>query len=76
MKKINRYAFIVRPKKPFLDWANYTDPNHPMTLDEIRDEPDVYLLPEIRDRNISGLRPLVRCKAPAYKSAGFKNGSK
>jgi len=49
MRTINRYAFIVRPKKMFLDWVNYTDPKHPMTLDEIRDEPDVYLLPEIED---------------------------
>ena len=49
MKCINRYAFIVRPKKPFLNWVNFNDPEHPMTLVEIREEPDVYLLPEIED---------------------------
>ena len=49
MNAINRYAFTVRPKKPFLDWVNGTDPKHPLTLDEIRDEPNVYLLPEMED---------------------------
>src|SRR3989338_7699679 len=37
------------PKKPFLDWVNFTDPKNPMTIEEIREEPDVYLLPEIED---------------------------
>ena len=49
MKCINRYALIVRPKKPFLDWVNFNDPEHPMTLAEIREEPNAYLLPEIED---------------------------
>ena len=49
MKTINRYALIVRPKKPFLDWVNFIDPENQLTLEEIRDEPNVYLIPEIED---------------------------
>jgi len=46
MQFLNRDAIIVLPKKPFLDWVNYTDPENPMTLEELRDMPNIYLIPE------------------------------
>ena len=46
MKFLNRDAIIVKPKEPFLNWVNYTDPEHSITLEELRDMPNIYLLPE------------------------------
>ncbi len=50
MKILNRYALIVRPKQPFVDWVNFAcADDHKVTLEDVRDEPDVFLWPEIED---------------------------
>ncbi len=49
MKILNRYALIVRPKQPFVDWVNFTSTEHKMTLADVRVEPDVFLWPEIEE---------------------------
>lgn len=48
MKLINRSAFAVLPKAPFVDWANQQQDelNQPMTLVEHRAEGNVYLTDE------------------------------
>ena len=48
MKLINRSAFAVLPKAPFVEWANQQQDelNQPMTLEEHRAEGSVYLTEE------------------------------
>lgn len=47
MLTINRAAVVVQPKQPFLDWLRGVDPtSHHLTLDELRADATVYLLPE------------------------------
>ncbi len=42
---INRIAILVYPKKPFIDWLKYVDPEVPL-CDRVHDSKTVYLLPE------------------------------
>jgi hypothetical protein len=47
MESINRSAILVRPAQPFLDWLHQVDPTSAyLTLDNLRLEPTIYLLPE------------------------------
>ena len=47
MITINRTAIVVMPGKPFLDWLHRTDPTSGgLSLEDLRREPTVYLLPE------------------------------
>jgi hypothetical protein len=47
MQPINRSALVVRPAQPFLDWLHHVDRTSAhLTLDELRLEPTIYLLPE------------------------------
>jgi hypothetical protein len=47
MDTVNRSAIVVRPGQPFLDWLHRVDPTSAhLTLDDLRLEPAVYLLPE------------------------------
>lgn len=50
---INRSAVTIEAKKPFLDWIkNLPDPeSQNITLQEINEESNVYLLPEFEDDN-------------------------
>lgn len=42
---VNRTAIVVKPAQPFLEWLHGIDPdNQDLTLEEIRDEPNIYLL--------------------------------
>ncbi len=43
----NRMAFLVSPKAPFIEWLNRVDPDllGGLTLDMLRDEPNVFLVP-------------------------------
>lgn len=43
---LNRSAFIVRYKQPFVDWINEVDPNlqHTVTLERANDDTTVYLV--------------------------------
>jgi len=46
MRSVNRSVLIVSPKQPFLDWVNSLgDPT--LNLDEIRQDPTAYLIPEV-----------------------------
>jgi hypothetical protein len=49
MFEIDRAVIIVRPKQPFLDWSQTIDYDPDMTLDEVREDPSVYLIPEYLD---------------------------
>ena len=47
MDTINRSALAVKPAQPFLDWLHRVDPTSThLTLDYLRLEPTIYLLPE------------------------------
>ena len=47
MDVVNRSAIVVRPAQPFLDWLHRVDPTSAqLTLEELRQEPTIYLLPE------------------------------
>ena len=46
MRVINRSLLVVLPKQPFLDWRHRADPtSESLTLEDLRREPSVYLLP-------------------------------
>jgi hypothetical protein len=46
MRAINRSAVVVMPAQPFLDWLHEVDStSSELTLEELRREPTVYLLP-------------------------------
>ena len=45
MYLINKAALIVKAKKPFLDWINYTEGSK-FTLETVNREGHVYLIPE------------------------------
>jgi hypothetical protein len=47
MITVNRTAIVVRPGQPFLDWLHRADPtSNELSLEDLRREPKVYLLPE------------------------------
>jgi hypothetical protein len=52
---INRIAVVLVPTEACLDWINSCD-NDKMTLDEIQQEPTVFLLPEGRGEPKSQVR--------------------
>ena len=44
-RTINRAALIVRPKQPYVDWANSVDDEGPRAiLQELRTDPSIYLV--------------------------------
>jgi hypothetical protein len=47
MRTVNRSAVIVMPAQPFLDWLHQADPTSiELTLEDLRRDPTIYLLPE------------------------------
>ena len=47
-RTINRAALIVRPKQPYVDWANSMDDGGPKAdLRQLREEPSIYLVESI-----------------------------
>ena len=51
MDMINRSAIVVRPGQPFLDWLHRVDATSVhLTLDDLRLEPTIYLLPECNSK--------------------------
>jgi hypothetical protein len=49
---INRSAVVVRPGQPFLNWLHRVDPTSAhLTLDVLRRQPTIYLLPECDTKN-------------------------
>lgn len=52
MEMINRSAIVVKPAQPFLDWLHRVDSTSAhLTLEDLRIEPTVYLLPEYADED-------------------------
>jgi len=54
MKLLNRSAFSVLPRQPFVDWVNRLpddELSQPMTLDEHRQEGTVYLVDEFESED-------------------------
>ncbi len=50
MNEVNRGVIVLRPKKLFLDWVNFTDVEGVvLTLDQISQDCTAYLTPEIED---------------------------
>ncbi len=44
-RTINRAGLIVRPKQPYIDWANSVDDDAPRAiLQELRTDPSIYLV--------------------------------
>ncbi len=44
-RTINRAALIVRPKQPYVDWANSVDDDGPRAiLQQLRTDPSIYLV--------------------------------
>jgi len=55
MKLLNRAAFAVLPKQPFVDWANSLEQddeglNEQLSLAEHREEGTVYLIDEVEEQ--------------------------
>ena len=47
-RTINRAALIVRPRQPYVDWANSVDDEGPRAiLQELRTDPSIYLVKSI-----------------------------
>ena len=47
-RTINRAGLIVRPKQPYVDWANSVDDNGPRAnLQKLRADPSIYLVESI-----------------------------
>lgn len=56
MHSINRGVAIIKPKQPFLDWLQkIPDPMPDITLDELRTDCEVILVPE-RDSDPDGMK--------------------
>src|SRR5207245_2805492 len=50
MRLINRSAIIVKPKQPYIDWANHCDDGGPiLTLAAGRRDPHVFLADDLED---------------------------
>ena len=52
MFEIDRSLMVVKPKQPFLDWARrLDDESEDLTLDHVRDDSLVYLIPQLWDNS-------------------------
>ena len=52
MKAVNRGVIVVKPKTPFLDWANSSDDTGAViTMDEVHQDCTAYLTSEFGDDN-------------------------
>ena len=51
---INRTVVLLGPKQPFLDWLNNVDPDdQALTVDDLRDDNEVFLIPQFNDNSDS-----------------------
>lgn len=49
MGEINRSILLVRPRQPYLDWAASLPNPTPVTLEDLREDCNAYLVAEILD---------------------------
>ena len=47
MYEIDRSLLVVKPKKPFFDWVQTVDYEEGLTLEDVREDPSAYLIPEL-----------------------------
>lgn len=53
MDTLNRIAIVLRPRQPFIDWINGTDPDgRPLTLAEVDEDCSLYLVSEDPDDDV------------------------
>ena len=63
MKTINRSAVAVIPAQPFLDWLHQADPTSAhLSLNDLRLEPTIYLLPDYDTEEEAHQHLQRRCK--------------
>jgi hypothetical protein len=64
MKTIHRSAVAVLPAQPFLDWLHPADPTSaaPKSLNDLRLEPTIYLLPDYDTEQEARQHLQRRCK--------------
>src|SRR5262249_33267753 len=63
MKTINRSAVAVIPAQPFLDWLHQADPTSAhLSLNDLRLEPTIYLLPDYDTEEEARQHLQRRCK--------------
>jgi len=51
MFEIDRSLIVVKPKQPFLDWAQTVDYQEGLTLEQVREDATAYLIPEPWDKD-------------------------
>jgi len=51
MKAVNRATMVVRPRQPYVDWADSLDEDdeNRLTLEEHREDSTAYLIPTVED---------------------------
>jgi hypothetical protein len=51
---LNRTVVLLVPRQPFLDWLNNVDPDdQTLTVDDLRDDNEVFLIPQLSDNSDS-----------------------
>mgnify|MGYP000887780057 FL=1 len=49
MYLVNRAVVIIKPRQPFLDWANSLPDPTPVTLEQLRKDCNAILIPDVDD---------------------------
>ena len=49
MRLVNRGVLIIKPKQPFLDWADRLPDPTPVTLAQLREDCTAILIPDVDD---------------------------
>ena len=50
MKLVNKAAIVIKPKQPFINWANHFDDDGPtLSLEDARHDPDVSLVDDLEN---------------------------
>ncbi len=52
MIKMNRNALVIKVKQPFVDWCNKNDDSKERTVEQINEDPLVFLVPHDKDPKI------------------------
>jgi hypothetical protein len=47
MYEIDRSLLVVKPKRPFFDWVQAVDHDGGLSLEDVREDPSAYLIPEL-----------------------------